>query len=178
MYLETGHTQNQNDSVHAVIERFAKNQTVYVPSQWFQIAKSACLKSPYKVKEMGMSDFYDLDKLCRETSDNFNVDINGVKVNFTEIRMLKVDYTLPDMIIVRTSWAAKDIKMIETIRRSRRGKASVKKSAGSCNLQKLYSGPVQIRERVYRDIQDLCKKNLIPCKKLITSFSETFRSTV
>ena len=85
LYLETGHKQNQNDSVHAVIERFAKNQTVYMPSHWFQIAKSACLKSPYKVKEMGISDFYDLDKLCRETSYNFNVDINGAKVNFTEI---------------------------------------------------------------------------------------------
>ena len=67
IYLETGHTQNQNDSVHAVIERFAKNQTVYMPSLWFQIAKSACLKSPYKVKEMGMSYFYDLDKLCGDT---------------------------------------------------------------------------------------------------------------
>ena len=130
MYLETGHKQNQNDSVHAVIERFAKNQTVYVPSQWFQIAKSACLKSPYKVKEMGISDFYDLDKLCRETSDNFNVDINGVKVNFTEIRVLKVDYTLPDMISVRTSWAAEDIKMIETIRRSRRGKLQRRSQLG------------------------------------------------
>ena len=103
MYLEIGHTQNQNDLVHAFIGRFTKNQAMYIPSQCFQILKSACLKSPYKVKDLGMSDFHKLDKLCRETSDNFNVNINGLKVNFTEIRVLKDHYTLPDVNSVRTS---------------------------------------------------------------------------
>ena len=133
-----------------------------MPSQWFQIAKSACLKSPYKVKKMGISDFYDLDKLCRETSDNFNVNINRVKVNFTEIQMLKVDYTLPDMISVRTSWAAEDIKMIETIRRSRRGKLQRRSQLGRTICKSCILVQLQFAKECTTKLKIFVKKKMIP----------------
>ncbi|CAH1109390.1 unnamed protein product [Psylliodes chrysocephalus] len=48
--LQKGHTQMEVDSVHSVIERKIKNKKINVPADYVQICKTACLKTPYKVK--------------------------------------------------------------------------------------------------------------------------------
>ena len=40
-YLEAGHTQNEGDSMHAVIERASKHVNIYTPMQWYTLASSA-----------------------------------------------------------------------------------------------------------------------------------------
>ena len=40
-FLEVGHAQNENDSVHSVIARAAKRIPVYTPSQWATVAQGA-----------------------------------------------------------------------------------------------------------------------------------------
>ena len=56
-YLEKGHTQNENDSVHASIERASRNVCVYTTPQWATLIRSARRKHPYNVKEMDLADF-------------------------------------------------------------------------------------------------------------------------
>ena len=65
-YLEAGHTQNEGDSMHAVIERASKHVYVYTPMQWYTLASSAKKNgSPYRVTEMAghMKDFKILSEL-------------------------------------------------------------------------------------------------------------------
>jgi len=38
-YFERGHTQNEGDSVHALIERSAKRVNVHGPSQWYTLVR-------------------------------------------------------------------------------------------------------------------------------------------
>ena len=48
-FLEKGHTETENDSVHhATIERKARNIEIYSPQQWFAVVRSArSSKQPY-----------------------------------------------------------------------------------------------------------------------------------
>lgn len=34
IYFEVGHTHNEGDSMHSVIEKIKQNQVIYVPDQW------------------------------------------------------------------------------------------------------------------------------------------------
>ena len=52
-YLERGHTENEGDSVHALIERSAKRVNVHGPSQWYTLVRMAKKKGePYSVTEI------------------------------------------------------------------------------------------------------------------------------
>lgn len=59
-FLEKGHTQNEVDSVHALIERKAENKFIYTPDEWrllIRWAKSS--GEPYVVRNMSQENFYD-----------------------------------------------------------------------------------------------------------------------
>lgn len=61
-FLERGHTQNEGDSVHALIERFAKNKMVYTPDDWYNLI-SWCKQdgNPYQVIKMRTEEFIDFN---------------------------------------------------------------------------------------------------------------------
>ena len=40
-FLDGGHTQNEDDSVHRTIESAVKNVTVYTPEQWYSTVRIA-----------------------------------------------------------------------------------------------------------------------------------------
>lgn len=41
-FLESGHTQNENDSVHSLIERKTKHFEIYSPQQWYSAHSQKC----------------------------------------------------------------------------------------------------------------------------------------
>ena len=71
-YLEPGQTQNERDSMHALVERTSKRVNVYTPMQWYTLAQSAKKTgNPYVVSEMEghMKNFKELgDKYCNDTA--------------------------------------------------------------------------------------------------------------
>ena len=78
-FLEVGHTQNENDSVHSVIARAAKRIPVYTPSQWATVAQGARRnKRPYSVKEMSAQDFFDFKAISNRVK-NLDYDEAGKK---------------------------------------------------------------------------------------------------
>ncbi len=63
-YLEKGHTQMECDSVHSVIERRLRDQDVYLPAEYVNLMKRACVKPhPYEVKFIDHTFFQDFTKL-------------------------------------------------------------------------------------------------------------------
>ncbi|XP_030753125.1 uncharacterized protein LOC115880137 [Sitophilus oryzae] len=70
-YLIRGHTQNEGDAVHSVIEKslkkLKKSGLIYVPEQYVFMIRNAKKKgNSYIVKEMNFNDFIDLKRLSQE----------------------------------------------------------------------------------------------------------------
>lgn len=58
VFFVTGHSFNEGDSMHSCIERAGRNISVYTPSQWAQVIRSAKRSAPrFIVKEMDSNDF-------------------------------------------------------------------------------------------------------------------------
>lgn len=56
-FLEKGHTQNEGDSIHSVIERASKSKIIYTPEEWRLLARWAKNEEPYEV--CNMTEFFD-----------------------------------------------------------------------------------------------------------------------
>ena len=71
IFLERGHTQNENDTIHAAIERNKKGLTINHPFQCLTLIESACKKSPLIVKAMECEDFFNFITTCCEEAMKF-----------------------------------------------------------------------------------------------------------
>lgn len=67
-FLEKGHTQNEGESVHSVIERTGEHRLIYTPEEWKLLIKWANTENPYDVRdvfwELVFLIFVHLDTLC------------------------------------------------------------------------------------------------------------------
>ena len=80
-FLEKGHTETENDSVHATIERKARNIEIYSPQQWFAVVRSArSSKQPYIACEMTSGDFINFKEMSSKVR-NLNMDDSGNKIS-------------------------------------------------------------------------------------------------
>lgn len=84
-YLENGHTQNENDSIHSSIESASKNISIYTTPQWASTVKLARPSHPYQVKEMSLSDFIDFKEVSKHLK-KFDLDLNREKVSWLSMR--------------------------------------------------------------------------------------------
>ena len=65
-FFESGHSQNENDAVHSVIEHSAKRVEVFVPEQWYTLIRSASKKKSYNVIELHQSQIFDFADVSRQ----------------------------------------------------------------------------------------------------------------
>lgn len=101
-FFEPGHSQNENDSIHALIERNKQGKELFTPDQFVMLVKLAKVKGkPYKVKEMTQSDFYDFKSLEGKRYKNFQRDSEGKKVNWNSIKEFKVLSDALDILFVK-----------------------------------------------------------------------------
>lgn len=92
-FFESGHRQNEGDSMHACIERALKNK-LYTPDQLYGLVMNAKqIGEKYKLKEMRQTDFHDLKKLI--TGQSWLKDSKGIKIYWSKIKQIKVCYTNP-----------------------------------------------------------------------------------
>ncbi|CAH1110705.1 unnamed protein product [Psylliodes chrysocephalus] len=85
-FLVMGHTQNEGDSTHSVIEkqvrRSLKSGPIFVPEQFIQLIRTANKKGePYRVRELTHEDFMDIKQLMIDLGSNFNSEYK--KLHFT-----------------------------------------------------------------------------------------------
>lgn len=169
-YFEKGHTQNEGDSVHALIERTAKNKMVYTPDQWFALIRWAKQDgNPYIVKEMGTSDFFDFKTLL--SGCNWKMNTDRERVFWSQIRQLEI---LPDesnKIDYKTNFCDHEFKTIivqntlETPRTRRirnRRENNLLLAPLSRPLIQAYMGKLPIPQAKLQDLKYLCQTNIIP----------------
>ena len=66
VFLERGHTQDENDSIHSTIEKSEKGIRIFHPFQWVTLVQGACKISPYIVETMDTDDFLSFETLDGE----------------------------------------------------------------------------------------------------------------
>ena len=102
VFLEKGHTQNENDSVHSKITIAAKNTIVYTPDQWYTTVRMARrFPNPYKVTEMSHENMFDFKKMAGKNLRNFEMDDTGNKVMWTKIRSISIIKDDPNALFVK-----------------------------------------------------------------------------
>ncbi|KAL0840950.1 hypothetical protein ABMA28_014743 [Loxostege sticticalis] len=163
VFLERGHTQNEGDSVHALIERFAKNKMIYAPDDWYNMIRW-CKQdgNPYRVVQMQSDEFIDFKKfLC---GPNWVKNMKGEKMFWSQIRQLLVLPNETDRIYYKTDFCSHeyDCIVLYTPRQLRRRKGTEERCENS--LPKAYLEKFAVPKSKLQDLKYLCERQIIPQK--------------
>ncbi|KAL4711225.1 hypothetical protein ACJJTC_019066 [Scirpophaga incertulas] len=153
-YLIKGHTQNEGDSAHSLIERQVKKQLkggpMYTPEAFISAIKMAKKKGkPFHVNELLFDDFYDVKRLQSDIGP-----VNMTSVKTSEIKILKIVKDSPNVLFYKTSYADAEYTEAVIIKK--------KKRSNGIELYPAFSARPGINERKKKDLMDLVQKNLIP----------------
>ena len=155
-YLEKGHTQNENDSVHSTIERAARKIPVYTPDQWCSVVRTARKNGqPYIVHEMVPGSFSDF-KCLTKSFRNFSINTRGEKVNWLKICRLKFTKSQLHTVLYAYSYSG-DYMQLDLLQKHRGMKPDIK----VIKLAALPSSS-RITRSKYNDLMSLCQHSLIP----------------
>jgi hypothetical protein len=162
-FLERGHTQNENDTVHSCIEKSMKNIPLYTTSQLATTFQMARRSQPFKVTEMTTSDFFDFKDLSEQIR-NLEIDSEGCKIKWMEIRIISFSSEMPDTAKIQYDYDG-PVRFLNLL-------SNLRKSVSAPTLKKLFKGDdvPKLSKAKYDDLMKLCKKNLIP--KAYYSFYE------
>jgi hypothetical protein len=154
-FLEKGHTQNENDSVHATVEVAKRKPEIFVPHQYFSLVRAARKNNEqYHVHEMAQChilDFKDLASKLPSTPKH----ADGRPVKWRQIRQISVQKETPDKAFVAYGHR-EALQEVELFRRTRR-----------CNKlgddpKPAYDELLAISRAKFKDLQSLCAANAIP----------------
>lgn len=155
-YLLPGHTMMPVDSVHSAVENFIRNKTVWAPSEWpTMITNARSDPTGYVVKVLRYSDFLDWKSFSQVLLPT------KFKIAFKSLRIVYFQKHNP--IITFQNGFFEDSEKheinIDLIIRSRANAASVFNGPAQ-----LYHKELTISAAKYKDLVDLCKKNIIPSR--------------
>jgi hypothetical protein len=158
-YFEKGHTQNEGDSMHSVIERAKKNKTIYVPDQIYFLAENAkTAGKPYNVKIMEQDDFYDFKSISEGRNWSFDQDKNNVCWN--KIKDIHVPAGSCGILKLRYDYDS-TYQTINTksIRKTKRRPVNTFQNE---TLKKAYTKLIPISKPLHKDLMSLCTAGAIP----------------
>lgn len=163
-YLIRGHTQNEGDAVHSVIEKCLKKAKtsgpIYIPQQYVTLIRSAKKKgNPFVVQELTFTDFIDLKDLSDQLRLNSTKNTNGVQIKISAIKMLRFEKG-SNTYYYKTSykqenWESVLIRPIGT----RRSEGNIAKKV---KLKAAYQSKREISDNKITDLKHLLKNNYIP----------------
>lgn len=157
VFLEKGHTHNEGDSMHSVIERKCKGNDIFTLQQWIGLIKTAkrSKTNPYKVIEVKQDMIYDFKDLV--SKQNWLKDENNVTVPWSKIKMVSADGNEPGKLRYYLDYEGEG-----SILCTKAKTAGRPLNLQTCDLKPAYSGPCKISYEKYKDLVALCDKNAIP----------------
>lgn len=154
-FLIRGHSQNEGDNVHSVIEkqikRYLQSGPIYIPEQYKTLIGTAKKTGkPYKVIEMTHNKFYDVKALQESWGTNFNIDEEKNQIKWHDIKVLRVEKEHPEAFFYKTSFTEETYKKA-CVRKSRvlraRGTGStIDQSLFSIGLTQAYTDKIALSE--------------------------------
>lgn len=153
-FLEKGHTQNEGDSVHSLIEKSARHKIIYTPSEWKFLVRWAKVEDPYEVVEMTSDDILNYSNLISaDTTKKWEKNSQNQKIKWRNIRVVCVEASHPNILLYKYDYDDEFQKLVQPVTR---------RSAANFNLKKCYSGPLSISKDKYKDLMKLCQTGIIP----------------
>ena len=89
-YFEKGHTENENNFIHAAIETTSRFVSLYTTAQWVATMRSVRPRCPYTVKKIDPTDFFDFKSLD-DNVKNFDLDTYLSKIKWSKLRTIKFE---------------------------------------------------------------------------------------
>jgi len=160
-FMESGHSYMEVDSMHSTIESAKKNVPVYTMQDWLTICRLARSNrhnkkcSNYTAQELKYTDFLDLKSLANIIMKNRSLDIQGNKVNWLKIKVLKYEKNMSGVIQFKYNYSDKEFNIIRISGRGRPIKFPD-------HLKNLYDKPLPISAIKKNDLMKLCKTQAIP----------------
>lgn len=161
-YLIKGHTQNEGDSVHSLIEkeiqRHKKSGPVYAPCQYVMLIKnSRKTGKPFMVTELTFDFFSNLKDLQEKWAYNFNETENKQNLTWNDIKVLK--FLKQDLLkfYFKTSFSQTEFSEVDM-----RNKRKKMPDVQNIIMTKPYSKPMTLSTRKHNDLRYLVANNLIP----------------
>lgn len=157
-FLIRGHTQNEGDAAHSIIEKeinkCLRSGPIYVPAQYVTAIRNAKKRGKsFIVNEMSYTDFKHIKNLA---SVALKKNVVGEVVKLSDIKVIKIEKNdVGDIEIFYKTSYFDDYKQIALQRNFNR-------SCGQQELNPLYNNKIKISERKKSDIQSLINANLIP----------------
>jgi len=154
-YLETGHTQNEADSVHHMVEEASKNHSVFTSEEWIKkIQEAKQSGEPYLVRRM-KGKFQDLHEFC----DKYMKWNGHPGVNWKLVRELifSPGEKPAGTVSVRHS-LAEELQDLYVMKRLRGHPVNMK----THQLKNAYPRPLCVNSKKLKDLADLCKSHVIP----------------
>lgn len=90
-FLESGHSYMEADSIHAAIEKSKKHKQIYTTNQYATIIQMSRKKSPYKVRQLKFTDFYDLEQLSAVLIQNRNELAKNKKLQWLNVKWFRFE---------------------------------------------------------------------------------------
>lgn len=163
-FLIKGHSQNEGDNVHSLIEKEIKKNLksgpIYTPHQYVTIIKNARKsKPPFNVHELSHDSFFDIKKLQEDIGCNFKEDVQGNVLCWNKTKCLKFVKDKPYSFFYKTSYSQTPDEYIEVIVRSQKRRM---KAIERLTLGPAYPKRIELNENKKKDLKELISKNLIP----------------
>nr|CAI5827310.1 unnamed protein product [Callosobruchus analis] len=157
-FLIKGHSQNEGDSVHSVIERSikrsVKSDPIFTPQQYVtRTAKKS--GEPYAVEELDHGSFFDLKELGTQMQLNVLKNTNNETVRIGDIKIVRCDKENPNQMLYKTSYSQENFDTIIT-KLSRRPKSS------NFSLKRLYNSKPGFNTKKKESILTLFQKKKPP----------------
>ena len=101
IYMQAGHTQNEGDSMHAVIERSARFSNIFSPMQWYTLASTAKKTgNRYKVTEMD-GQMMNFKSLAPEYCRLLKQEVTRKNPEWQRMKVIMVEKQSPHVLFVK-----------------------------------------------------------------------------
>ena len=159
LYMESGHSQMECDSVHANMERAVRNRDINAPTDYYSAVGTARRHPGYKVVAMDGDDFKDFKPLTKMLIRNRTKDTNKLTVNWMKIKHFRYLKERPFEIYFKydTDTENDNFNMLH-INHHSRGRRRV---TIPDELPPLHKDAVKISSAKYRDLVSLCETKVI-----------------
>lgn len=152
-FLQKGHTQNEGDSVHSVIERASQPKTIYSPDEWRLLVRWAkCEGEPYVVCNVTQNDVFDVKSLVNNKV--WMKDIKGKKIYWSNIREVHADGSDLNKLFFKYDLTESNHDILVVGGNTR--------NSVQTELKPAYSGPIKLPVAKYKDLVDMCRSEVIP----------------
>ena len=156
-FLESGHTQMECDSMHSTIEHAKKGTSIFHPDQWDTVVHLARRNKPYVVVPMRYEHFFDLKEYTKQEMKGFKIDTEGNRVNWLQVKVLKVQKSSPNEIHIKESFDQESFRVIKIHKGTRGRPISDPKP-----LPPKYHDSLPVSEVKKKDLVSLCNSLIIP----------------